>query len=71
MENKKLEKVKKRSFWKDETGDIGIKQIAITVAVIVLVGGVISFMKDGSTISGWISSVWNWLFEDILKKMVK
>lgn len=71
MENKQVEKVEKRSFWKDERGDIGVKQIAITVGVIVLVASVVSYFKSGETIGGWISDVWEYIFKDIIQGLFK
>lgn len=47
---------KKRSFWKDETGDIGIKQVAITVGVIVLVGLSISIIQG--KMGDWFEDIW-------------
>lgn len=67
MKNKELEKIEKRNFWKDETGDIGVKQIAITVAVIVLVAFIVTTLKGG-LLAKWIEDVWKYLFEDLIKK---
>lgn len=67
MENKQVEKVKNRSFWKDERGDIGVKQIAITVGVIVIVAGVVSVLSNGTLISKWIGDVWTFIFDEVIK----
>lgn len=67
MKNKELEKNKKRNFWKDETGDIGVKQIAITVAVIVLVAFIVTTLKN-NLLQQWITDVWEFLFDDLIKE---
>lgn len=56
MEKNQGKLEKKRSFWKDETGDIGIKQIAITVGVIVLVGMSISIING--KMGDWFEDIW-------------
>ncbi|MNP66376.1 hypothetical protein D3C76_1620830 [compost metagenome] len=66
MKNKKLEKMKKRSFWSDETGDIGVKQIAITVAVIVIIAAVVTYLQGGK-LNDWIDEIWSYLFTDLIK----
>ncbi|MCA1293774.1 hypothetical protein LBW89_12170 [Paenibacillus sp. alder61] len=66
MKNKELEKIEKRNFWKDETGDIGVKQIAITVAVIVVVAFIVTTLKNG-LLEKWIEEVWKFLFDDLIK----
>jgi len=43
------------SFWRDEQGDIGIKQIAITVGVIVLVG--LSITIVNGKIGDWLDTI--------------
>lgn len=67
MENKQVENVEKQSFWKDERGDIGIKQIAITVGIIVIIAFAIGLIKD-SFLEGWIKDVWK-MFMDAIKDM--
>ncbi len=64
--NKELEQVKKRSFWSDETGDIGVKQIAITVAVIVIIAAVVTYLQGGK-LNEWIDSIWSYLFNDLIQ----
>lgn len=70
MENKQVEKVKKRSFWKDERGDIGVKQLAITIGVIVLIAAVISYIK-GSLLTDIVDQVWAYIYNDLIKGMVE
>ncbi|MGF7046947.1 Flp pilus assembly pilin Flp [Paenibacillus sp. DS2015] len=45
------------SFWKDESGDVSIKGIAITVAILVIVGLALVFVKDKLDI--WLELIWN------------
>ncbi|MFP4978404.1 hypothetical protein ACE6ED_23555 [Paenibacillus sp. CN-4] len=67
------EKAEKRSgwkarlmaFWKDESGAMGVKQIAATVAVIVIIGAVVVIVNDN--LSTWISDVWKLFMEQIEK----
>lgn len=47
----------------EERGDIGIKQLAITVGVIVVVGAAVVAFKDN--IGTLLEEVWDWLFETI------
>ena len=56
---------KLKGFWADERGDVGIKQIAMTVGVIILIGGVVTFLSDGETLGGWVEDVWDFVFEKI------
>lgn len=46
-------------FKKDESGEFGVKQIAITVAVIVLIGFIVSTLKD--YLPAWIQEIWTTL----------
>lgn len=48
---------------KDEQGDIGIKQLAITVGIIILVGVVVVSLKDFAPEA--IEKVWDWLWLQI------
>lgn len=66
MENKKLKAAEKRSLWKDETGDIGVKQIAITVGVIVIIAAAVSLIT-GNLLQTWINDLWTYLFEDLIQ----
>ena len=52
---------------KEERGDIGIKQLAITVGVIVIVGAAVMAFKD--SIGDILNNVWEWLFEDVIKQI--
>ena len=56
-------KNKIRNFLKDQSGDFGIKQIAITVAVIVIIGLIIGVV-DGR-IGDWVEQVWDMFLEKI------
>ena len=49
----------------EEAGDFGIKQLAVTVAVIVIIGFVITFMQEN--MDEILTQVWDWLFETIQK----
>lgn len=53
------------SFWTEERGDIGVKQIALTVAAIVIIGAVIVIVQDN--LGTWISDIWNLFMEQIKK----
>lgn len=66
MEKNQGKLEKKRSFWKDETGDIGIKQIAITVGVIVLVGLSISIIRG--KMGDWFDDIWE-IFTGYIKEI--
>lgn len=54
-----------KAFWKDESGAMGVKQIAATVAVIVIIGAVVVIVNDN--LSTWISDVWKLFMEQIEK----
>ncbi|GAA0388073.1 hypothetical protein [Paenibacillus motobuensis] len=47
------------SFWRDEQGDIGIKQIAITVGVIVVIGIIIGAMQG--QMGSWLTTIFDTL----------
>jgi len=47
---------KKQSFWKEERGDISIKGIAITVAIIVVIGLALTFIQGN--LGTWITEIW-------------
>lgn len=53
----------------EEKGEVGIKQIAITVGVIILIGVVVTYLQGGVLV-GWVDDVWEFLFEDLIGKMV-
>ena len=57
--NKVKSRLKRRL--QDERGEIGIKQLAITVGVIIIVGAAVIVLKD--SIGDIIESVWDWLFD--------
>lgn len=67
--NPGLVKTKKQSLWKDETGDIGVKQIAITVAVIVVIAAVVGLIKD-SFLNTWITEIWD-KFMGLIDEQIK
>ncbi|GIP09488.1 MAG: hypothetical protein E7L01_01145 [Paenibacillus macerans] len=52
-----------RAFWEDETGDIGVKQIAVTVGVIVIIGLIIGAVNDN--LATWIDEVWKYFMKII------
>lgn len=61
-----MEKMGKiKGFWADERGDVGIKQIAVTVAVIMLIGVVVTSLSTGNTLATWVTEVWNYVFGKI------
>lgn len=51
----------------EERGDIGIKQLAITVGVIILVGAAVIALK--TNIGTMLEDVWEWLFKDVIQKI--
>ncbi|MNJ63221.1 hypothetical protein D3C77_591060 [compost metagenome] len=59
-----LEKVESRSFWRDEQGDIGVKQIAITVGIIVVIAVAVTLIKD-TFLEQWIKQVWDMFIKAI------
>lgn len=67
--NPELVEANKRSLWKDETGDIGVKQIAITVAVIVVIAAVVGLIKD-SFLNTWITEIWD-KFMGLIDEQIK
>lgn len=54
---------KAKVFLKDERGEFGIKQIAVTVAVIVIIGFVITAVQG--FMPGWIEDIWDMFIEQI------
>lgn len=67
MENKQLKNTEKRSFWKDESGEIGVKQIAVTVGVIVVVAFIVTMLTGGGLLKTWVADIWDYLFNDLIK----
>ncbi|MED4956079.1 hypothetical protein ABEO75_16760 [Paenibacillus macerans] len=55
-----------RAFWEDEAGEFGIKQIAATVAVIVIIGLVVSAVRGN--LPTWINDIWDY-FMGLIKEM--
>ncbi|MCL6605677.1 MAG: hypothetical protein K6T94_22675 [Paenibacillus sp.] len=51
----------------EERGAVGVKEIAITVAVIVIIGAVVSLVTD-TFLNTWISEIWT-LFIGQIKEM--
>jgi len=51
---------------KDNRGEFGIKQIAITVAVVIAVGIIVQFLSGG-WLTDRVEDVWTWLWEDVIK----
>lgn len=60
-------KNKLKAFFNDESGDFGIKQIAITVAVIIIIGAAMVIVRDN--LSTWIGDIWD-RFMDMIDKIV-
>lgn len=58
--------IKFRCFLDEERGSFGIKEIAVTVAVIVLIGAIVAALK--SSMGGYITQIWD-LFIAEIKKM--
>lgn len=56
-----------KSFWNDESGDVSIKGLAITVAILVLVGLALVFIRGN--LDGWIQDIWD-RFMEMIDKMV-
>ncbi|TCK90645.1 hypothetical protein EDC19_2414 [Natranaerovirga hydrolytica] len=59
---------KRNTIINNERGDIGIKQIAITVAVIVVIGLIIGVVR--SNMSTWVNEVWR-LFMDQIDSLIR
>lgn len=61
---KKVMKMKEKigGFWTNQSGEIGIKQIAFTVALIVLIGFVLTLLKGG-ILQDWIEQIWDMFIE--------
>ncbi|NGM82821.1 hypothetical protein G5B47_10390 [Paenibacillus sp. 7124] len=57
---------KVKAFLADERGAVGVKEIAVTVAVIVIIGAVVSLITD-SFLNTWISEVWEFFMTQIEK----
>lgn len=56
-------KSKIKAFLKEEKGDFGVKYIAMTVAVIVLIGVAITVIGDN--LGTWIPNIWDMFIEKI------
>ncbi|MCX7748173.1 MAG: hypothetical protein N2645_15005 [Clostridia bacterium] len=64
-----LNKTERRlRMFNNNRGDIGIKQIAITVAVIVIIGVAVNIIT-GSMLQTWIGDVWKMLMDFIKEKI--
>lgn len=57
-----------RKFLKSQSGELGIQQIAATVAVIVVIGFIILAVKDN--MDGWIGQLWT-MFKEKLDTMIQ
>ncbi len=55
---------KQLSFWKEERGDIGVKQIAITVGLIVIIAVAVTLIKD-TFLEQWIKDIWQMFMKAI------
>lgn len=54
------------NWLKDNRGEFGIKQIAGTVAIIIVIGLIVQFMAGG-WLTDRVQDVWTWLWEDVIK----
>jgi large-conductance mechanosensitive channel len=54
---------KANTFIKEEKGDFSVKGIAITVAVIVIIGVAVGLIRGFA--SDWITQIWNMLIDFI------
>lgn len=52
-----------KNFAKSERGDFGVKEIAIMVAIIVIVGFAITIIQGN--LGGWIDEIWNMAIDAI------
>jgi len=50
------------SFLRSRKGGFGVKEIAITVAVIIVIGAAIGIIKSDDYLAKWIADVWDYLF---------
>lgn len=53
-----------RRFITEERGEFGIKQIALTVAAIVIIGVVVTIISTNA--DSWVSEIWT-MFIDFIK----
>ncbi|WP_010248660.1 hypothetical protein [Acetivibrio cellulolyticus] len=51
---------------KGNCGEFSVKQIAGTVAVVVIIGFIVQFMTGG-WLTARVEDVWNWLWEDVIQ----
>lgn len=58
-------KARLMAFWKDESGAMGVKQIAATVAAIVIIGAVVVAITGN--LGEWIDQIWDLLIGQIEK----
>lgn len=56
-------KMRIKEFIKDERGEFGIKQIAATLGVIILIGVAVGVISD--SMPDWVGQAWDYLFEQI------
>ncbi|MCJ8011825.1 hypothetical protein MUG84_08725 [Paenibacillus sp. KQZ6P-2] len=54
---------KKMTFWADETGEFGVKQIAVTVAVIVIIGMIVTVVR--TNLGTWVGEIWSLFMKQI------
>lgn len=69
MTKKAEQKSTLKEILKDQSGAMGVKQIAMIVAAIIVIGAAATYLSNSTTIGGMISEVWNFLFGEI-KKMI-
>jgi uncharacterized membrane-anchored protein len=47
-----------KTFINDERGRFGVKELAITVGAIVVIGAIVTWLADGQ-LSDWIEDIWD------------
>ncbi len=55
-----------KGIMREQRGDFGVKEIAITVAAIVIIGVVVSIVNDQLE-STWVNELWEYFMEQIKK----
>ncbi|GGH10997.1 hypothetical protein [Paenibacillus segetis] len=56
-----MNKQKVKAFIKDESGDFSVKGIAVTIAVILIIGFAVTVITGGEFIKTAVEAVWNML----------
>lgn len=58
-----------KAFMKEEKGDFGVKEIAITVAIIIIIGAIVMFITGGFS-DTVVQDVWDMLIGYIQNEIV-